>query len=194
MLGNRANQPFDLRVADRRIHASELETLTAADPGLADDGNPEIKQPLPQCTIERILIDSWPRRNITEHDGGEAGSMDQLQFRSAARCLGSSMRQFDGALDHRTQLLPPQHLKRQPQFEHIESAGGEQRICYQVWNALLFVHFGIEIIRMQFNKLEVTSVPQHKDAGRDRLPEEFVKIEAHRVRGSNAFQLVPVAA
>ena len=119
--------------------------------------------------------------------------MDELQCRSTAHRVGSTKCQFHGAVDHRTQLLPPQHLKRKPQLQHIEAAGSEQRIGHQVGNALLFMRLGIEVVSVQFDEFEMTSFPQQESAGRNRLPEEFVKIDAQRVRGCNALQLFPVA-
>ena len=68
--------------------------------------------------------------------------MDELQCRRTAHRTRGMNRQFHGAVDHRTQLPASQHLKRKPQLEHIEAAGGEQRIGHQVGDALFFVGLG----------------------------------------------------
>ena len=79
MLSNSTHQRFHLRLADCGIHASELQTLPAANPGVADHGNPAIKQPLPQRGVKIVFIEPLTRWNITKNHRAETGSMDELQ-------------------------------------------------------------------------------------------------------------------
>jgi hypothetical protein len=53
---NNPNQLFHLRITNRRIHTSKLETLPPTDPSMPDDSNPSFEQTLPQRCIQLILI------------------------------------------------------------------------------------------------------------------------------------------
>ena len=79
MLSNSTDQRFHLLLANCGIHASELQTLPAADPGLADNGNPAFEQPLPQHGVKIVFIGPPTRGNVTENHSAETGSMDKLQ-------------------------------------------------------------------------------------------------------------------
>src|SRR6185295_10114081 len=173
LLSNSRNQRFHLRLCDRRIHASELETLPAADPGMTDDCNPAIKQALPQRCVKAVFIGPSTHGNITENHRAETGSVDELQCRRTTHRTRGMNRQFHGAVDHPTQLPASQHLKSKPQLEHIEAAGGEQRIRHQVGDALFFMGLWIQVVSVQFDELEVTSVAHQESGGRDGLPEEL---------------------
>ena len=89
MLSNSRNQRFHLRLADCGIHASKLQTLPAADPGMADNGNPAIEQTLPQHGIKAIHIEPLSRRNIAKNHRAETGSMNKLQCRLRPTALAA---------------------------------------------------------------------------------------------------------
>ena len=77
-------------------------------------------------------------------------------------------------------------LKRDPQFQGVEAAAGEQGSRDQIGDAFVFVEFRVEVVSIELDGIEVARVAQQESAARDGLPEKLVKVESKGIGGFDA--------
>ena len=112
--------------------------------GVADDGWSAIEEALakPERSVRSESISAL--EGARERHRAQLGFAHEFQCARPANHIRGMIGQRDGAIDHRGQLVAPEGLKRDPEFQGVEAAAGEQGICDQIGNAFFFVAFRVE--------------------------------------------------
>ena len=99
--------------------------------------------------------------------------------------------QRDGAVDHRRKLRTAEGLERDPELERVETAAKVEqgRLSLVVRNALVLVEFGVEIVGVHLDRIEVLGVAYQKCAARNGLPQKFVEVDRKRIGMFDSGQL-----
>src|SRR5262249_57997582 len=82
---------------------------------------PLLKQPPRQRLMDGLRICEGVLWMIAKQDAAKLRLIDQFQPRMRADLCGGRLCQLDGSLDHRRQPILPPGLKRQPDFEGVET-------------------------------------------------------------------------
>ena len=134
--------------------------------------------------MEQVLakfgVDSIPFRfffpdNISEHYGAELRLANEFQIIGGAYQFGGVICQPNRAADHGGEFFAAEGLKRDPQLQGIEAAAGQQGGGDQVGNALLFLEFGIEVIGVELDRIEMTGIVEQKEAAKESAAKTVCK-------------------
>src|SRR5258708_18998734 len=127
---------------------------------VSNDGNAVIEQTLAESSIQAVGIKVRVRWNEAKYDSAEFRSTHEFERWTVADNLSGISGQFNSSVDHRRKFHPAQSLKRNPQFQCIKAAAGEQGSRHQIRDAFVFVVLGVEIVGVQLDRIEVPSIPK----------------------------------